>query len=342
MKAIQIVKPGEIRTVELPMPQIEAPDQVLVKVKYVGICGSDLHILHGTNAFATYPRVFGHEMAGQVEQVGPAVKDLVPGDHVILEPITYCGTCYACTHGQPNVCEKLQVSGVHVDGAAAQYLVARAGALHKIDGSIPWEIAVLTEPLTIGSQSCERGQVGAGDVVLIGGAGTIGLCVLVNAKLRGATCIITDIVQDKLDYARSLGADHVINVGKEDMSRAVRAIVGESGVNVFIDAVGYVPSVEAALELLSPAGRIVCLGFGTEKVSLPFLSITRRQAQVVGSRLQAGQFPPVIRALEAGRYPVADFVSRAFTLDQAQEAFDYAQQRAGSYRKLIIRMDEAL
>ena len=338
MKAVQFLKPGEIRIIERPVPAIESPTQVLVRVHYVGICGSDLHIAHGTNAFATYPRVFGHEMAGEVVETGAGVASLKPGDHVILEPITYCGTCYACTHGQPNVCANLQVSGVRVDGAAAQYLVAEEKSLNRIRADVPWEVAVLTEPLTIGSQSCERAELCAGDLVLINGAGTIGLCVLMNAKLRGATCIVTDIFDDKLEYARSIGADYTINVRGKDLREEVERLAGVEAVNVFIDAVGHVPSVETAFDLLSSAGRMVLLGFGTERVQFPFLTVTRKQLRISGSRLQAGQFPPVIRWIEEGRFPVGDFVTRCFALSEAKEAFDYAFERAETYRKLILSM----
>ncbi len=336
MKAIRINQPGDIAIVELPVPAIEAPTQVLVQVKYVGICGSDLHILHGSNPFVTYPRIFGHEMAGEVVGTGAEVTRLKAGDHVILEPIRYCGKCYACTHGEPNVCEHLKVSGVHVEGAASEYLVAEEKQLHKISPAVPWKTAVLTEPLTIGSQACERGRVGRGDTVLISGAGTIGLCALLNAKLRGATCIITDVVEDKLVYARSLGADRTINVAGEDMAQAVRQMVGETGINVYIDAVGLAGAVEQALDLIAPAGRIVLLGFGTEVVRVPFLSMTKKQTELLGSRLQANQFPGVIRNIEENRFPLDGFVNCEYDLEQAKEAFEYAQAHAGEYRKLII------
>ncbi|MDO4548459.1 MAG: zinc-binding alcohol dehydrogenase family protein [Clostridia bacterium] len=338
MKAVQIVKPCEVKLVDIPIPEIAHPDDVLIKVHYAGICGSDLHILHGSNPFATYPRVFGHEMSGEVAGVGTGVGDLNPGDHVILEPITYCGECYACTHGEPNVCAHLKVSGVHVDGAAAEYVLTKRRHAHKISKDVPWEKATLTEPLTIGSQACERGRVGKDDIVMICGAGTIGLCVLVNAILRGARCLITDIVDEKLEYAKKLGAELAVNVKNEDAWEKASIFAGEQGVNVFIDAVGSTAVVEQALEALSPAGRIVCLGFGTERISVPFLSITKKQAEIVGSRLQSGQFPPTISRLEKGLFPVDDFVSRVFPLDEAQAAFDYAVNNNGKYRKILIKV----
>lgn len=165
MKAVQVRKAHELIINEIEKPQIENGTDVLVKVKRVGICGSDMHIYHGTNPLATLPRVIGHEVAGEVEAVGPQVKGIKIGDHVVVEPIRYCGECYACRKGRPNVCENLSVFGVHEDGGMREWFVLPEKQLHVVDPSLPWEEIVLAEPYTIGAQATWRGQVEEGDTV---------------------------------------------------------------------------------------------------------------------------------------------------------------------------------
>ena len=169
MKAIEVLKPGIIDIVEKDMPEIINDTDVIVKTKATGICGSDIHIYHGTNAVATYPRVIGHEAVGEVHEIGPAVENVKVGDRVILEPIEYCGECYACRSGRPNVCENLKVRGVHSDGGFAEYFKAQADKLHILSDNIEWSEAVMIEPFSIGSQVCYRSQVKKDDVVMIFG-----------------------------------------------------------------------------------------------------------------------------------------------------------------------------
>src|SRR5699024_8912077 len=186
MKAIQVEKPGQLNIVELEKPVIENGDEVIVKIKNVGICGSDVHIYHGSNPFTSYPRVIGHEVSGIVEQVGEAVTSLAPGDLVALEPITYCGECYACRNGQPNVCDSLEVFGVHRDGGVAEYLKADENNWHKVPGNVSEKAADLMEQMTIGVQATDRVDVREGDTVFGIGAGPRGIACLLQAKQRGA------------------------------------------------------------------------------------------------------------------------------------------------------------
>ena len=159
-----------------------------------------MHIYHGTNPLATLPRVIGHEVTGQVEEVGANVQSLKPGDHVVIEPISYCGSCYACRKGRPNVCAKLSVFGVHQDGGMREYIVLPERQLHSVSKDLPWEEAVMAEPYTIGAQAVWRGQVKKGDTVLIQGAGPIGICVLKMAKLAGAAVMMTDLNNERLAF----------------------------------------------------------------------------------------------------------------------------------------------
>lgn len=336
MKAIQITEPGCVRLAEMPCPAIKKPDEVLIKIRYVGICGSDVHIYHGSNPFASYPRIFGHEFVGEVTGVGTGVTSVHPGDHVLCEPIEYCGHCYACRTGSPNVCPDVKVYGVHIDGGAQEYICMPERKVFAVDKELPWEEVALAEPLTIGAQVCMRGGVKVGDTVFIMGAGTIGLCILMIAKRLGAECIISDIVPKKLEYAKRLGADHVIDVRTESAQERLNEITAGYGPNVTVDTVCNTASLELAAEVTSPAGRVVELGFGSMQAAIPLVSFTKKQLAICGSRLQSGQFPRVAQLLNEQALPLGGFADKVFPAEQAVEAFAYADANAGKYRKILL------
>lgn len=340
MKTILVSQPGQLSVAEKELPAITAPDQVLMKVKRVGLCGSDNHIYHGSNPFVVYPRVIGHEFAGTVEAVGEAVTNVKVGDHVVGEPIEFCGECYACRQGRGNVCQNLTVYGVHKDGGAQEYIVMPAAHVYKVEDSIPWNTAVLAEPLTIGFQACWRGGVQPGDFVLVMGGGTIGLCCLLAAKKKGAMVAITDILDDKLEYAKKLGADYAINVKQTALADAMAELTGGMGPNVVLDAVCSKTSLEEAIELASVAGRVVGLGLASGVVSeLSHVTMAKKEVGVFGSRLQNGKFPEAIALIESDPDLLADFVTQEYALDQAQEAFDFFNNCASQVRKILIQMD---
>ena len=237
MKVVQVRKALDLVINEVEQPQLVSPTDVLVKTKRVGICGSDMHIYHGTNPLATLPRVVGHEVTGEVAEVGSGVTTLKVGDRVVVEPISYCGECYACRKGRPNVCEQLSVFGVHEDGGMREYFVLPEKQLHAVDPTLDWNEAVMAEPYTIGAQATWRGQVEQGDTVLIQGAGPIGICILKFAKLRGASVMMTDLSEERLAFARECGADVTVQVGIENVQERVKEWTQDEGVNVVIDAV---------------------------------------------------------------------------------------------------------
>lgn len=338
MKAAIISKPGDISVQEMEMPKITNPTQVLVRVKLTGICGSDVHIYKGENPFATYPRVFGHEFTGEVVEIGSGVTTLKPGDHVVGEPIVSCGTCYACRNHRPNVCAKLQVMGVHIEGGCREYVLLEEAKAHKIAADIPWHCAVLTEPMTIGLQATSRGALQAGDMVLIMGSGTIGLCCLLAAKAKGATCIMTDIVPKKLEYAKKMGADYVIDVTKKDLATEVQAITGGMGPNVILDCVCAKWSLEQAVDMVSVAGRVVELGFGPIKSEIPHAVIMKKEVTLAGTRLEAFQFPNAVALVEKNAALLEDFVTQHYGIADVAQAFAFATEHPEKVRKIVVEL----
>lgn len=336
MKAVQVPTAHELRIIEQERPAVVNADDVLVKIKRVGICGSDMHIYHGTNPLATYPRIVGHEVAGEVAEVGNAVTGLQPGDHVVVEPINYCGECYACRKGRPNVCEKLSVFGVHEDGGMREYAVLPEKQLHSVNKDLSWDEIVLAEPYTIGAQAVWRGNVEAGDTVLIQGCGPIGICILKLAKIAGAHVFMTDLSEERMAFAKESGADEVINAGKESVKDRILELTDGTGPNVVIDAVGMPATVELSIDLVSPAGYVVVLGFDERPSAIPQLPITKKEITIVGSRLQTNQFGKVVDLLNSGELRSDGLITHKFALDDVQEAFNYVENNPDKVRKALI------
>jgi L-gulonate 5-dehydrogenase len=339
MKVGIVEKPGILAVAERDKPAIKNPGDVLIQVKRTGICGSDIHIYHGKNPFAVYPRVWGHEFAGEVLETGAAVRHTHAGDRVVVEPIISCGVCYACRQGRGNVCENLQVMGVHIDGGCQEYVTVPAANVHVLPAGLPWDEAVLIEPFTIGAQAAYRGNIQKGDLVLILGAGTIGLTAMKMAELAGAEVIAVDIVEDKLAYAKLCGAKHTINAAAESVAERVKEISGGMMANVVVDAVCNKKSFEDAVELCSAAGRVVELSFSETPSEIAPLRIIKNEISVCGSRLQTKRFPVVIDYIRQGKLSLAGFVSRSYPVDQMAEAFDYVEKNNASVRKVIISFD---
>lgn len=339
MKAVQVRKAYDLVITEAEKPAVIQADDVLVKVKRVGICGSDLHIYHGTNPLASLPRVIGHEVTGEVKEIGPDVKHLKIGDRVVVEPISYCGTCYACRKGRPNVCKKLSVFGVHEEGGMREYVVLPEKQLHTVSADLPWEEAVMAEPYTIGAQAVWRGQVEQGDTVLIQGAGPIGICTLKMAKLQGASVMVTDLNEARLAFAKENGADFIVNVQKEDVIRRVHEWTGNEGANVVIDAVCLPSTFALSIDAVSPAGHVVVLGFDENASAISQLPITKKEVTITGSRLQTYQFPRVVELLNEGRLTHNGLVTHTFSVDDVQKAFQFIKQHPGQVRKAVITFD---
>jgi L-gulonate 5-dehydrogenase len=339
MKIGIVETPGKLKIADRDVPKVTNPDDVLIKVKRVGICGSDIHIYHGKNPFATYPRVWGHEFVGEVVETGSAVNGVQTGAHVVVEPIISCGKCYACRQGRGNICETLKVMGVHIDGGCQEYIVVPAANVHVLPAPLSWDEAVLIEPFTIGAQACYRGNVLPGDFVLVMGAGTIGLTALQMAKLAGATVIVTDLVPEKLAYAKSRGADFTINAKEEDLFARVREITGGMGANVTIDAVCIKTSFEQAVEITSAAGRVVELSFNEIKSEIAPVNIIKKELTICGSRLQTKRFPVVIDYLKQGKIPLEGFITKIYPVADMVEAFDYVDKNNASVRKVVISFD---
>ncbi len=338
MLSAQVVKPNHLEFSMQPIPKIENDDDVLIKVHAVGICGSDIHIYHGTSPVAVYPRILGHEIAAEIVSLGKGVQNLKLGDKVVVEPMIACGSCYACQKGRPNACADLTVRGCHIDGGFCEYMVVPEKALFKFDDDIPFEHAALIEPYTIAAQVTWRADIQKGDFVFIMGAGPIGLTILEYAKYRGAIVIISDIQQSRLDIATKLGADYILNPQNIDIKAEIFNITQHMGANVVVDAVCTPETFAQTVDYVSAAGRIMCLGFIEQPSNIPQLPITLKELDIRGSRHQTYKFEEVVPLFNQRQFHPQTLISHMMDFKDAAQAFSLIEQKPYEVIKIILKM----
>jgi L-gulonate 5-dehydrogenase len=337
--AIAVSSPGVLEFVDRTAPRPGA-GEVLVRVQRAGICGSDIHILHGSNPFARYPRVIGHEFAGHVVEVGTGVDALASGDRVVIDPVLSCGHCYGCRIGRCNVCGNLEVLGVHRDGGFRDHVVVAASNCVKIPPDLPIEVATLAEPFAVAANVLSRTGIGADDTVLIYGAGTVGLTILQVARLHGARCIVSDLDAARLDRARSYGAAVVVDPRSVGVPDAVRDENDGLGPTVVIDGAGIPALLEEACRVASPAGRIGLLGFSALPCNISQQEIVKKELAIVGSRLNRRFIPQVVEWLSQGRLQPAGMITQTFAARDARAAFDLIENEPGRTIKVQLAFAE--
>lgn len=340
MKAVQIVKPNDLRIVDVEKPAVDERNNVLIKMKAAGLCGSDVGIYHGTNAAATYPRVIGHEIVGVVEEIGSNVKNLTVGDRVIIDQVTACGSCYACRKGRPNVCEHLLVRGVHLDGGYREYLAVPEKDCYILPEELSFEDAVMIEPTTIAFQACSRARIEFEDTVMILGVGALGSSVLRIVSLYSPQKIIcVDIDNQKLQESLMGGATDIINSKTENAVARAHELTGGYGPTVVIDAACFKGSFLLACQCAGNAGRVITMGFSVAPDEINQFVITSKELDVRGSRLQNRKFQTVIDMINKGKIDLRGSVSHTFKFTDAQAAFDFNDTHDPSIRKIAFTFD---
>ena len=310
MKSVRLKTPGEIALADTPQPA-RKDGQVLVKVRSAGICGSDIGAYRGVNPLVSYPRIIGHEIAGEVAEVSSDETGLKPGDRVVLEPYVYCGACYPCSIGRTNCCENLTVLGVHIDGGMAEYISHPRHLVHKAPDSIPWELLPLAEPLVIAMHAVQQPKVLAGEHVVITGCGQIGLLCALYAKTIGAIPIVVDPVKERLERASSLGVPFIIDPVGEDSLARIHEITGGRMAEVVIEASGDARAVRNTIDYVSYAGRISFVGYAKADTPLPTSLFTKKELTLYGSRNSVGMFPESLRLIASGEINVGALLTKS-------------------------------
>lgn len=339
MKAVEISAPGEARLVERPEPT-PRQGEVLLRVRRIGYCGTDLSTYRGANPLVTYPRVPGHEIAATIELLGPGVRgNWRVGQDVLVMPYTCCGKCSACSCGRTNCCAANQTLGVQRDGALAERIAVPEEKLIGSDRLSLTEFA-LVEPLTIGFHAASRGRIGAGDTVAVLGCGTIGLGATAGAKFRGGTIIAIDVDDAKLDLARACGADHVVNSQRESLHVRLLELTGGLGPRVVVEAVGLPATYRTAIEVACYAGRVVCLGYAKAPIELDTKLFVLKELDIVGSRnALPADFADAVGMLQRGNFPADRIVTHTVGLAEAPAAFQMWSDNPAAVTKIHVTLD---
>ena len=338
MKAVCLQEPNKIGIAELPVPEMKE-GYALIKIKSMGICGSDIGAYRGTNPLVSYPRIIGHELAGEIVAIGDNPKGFKVGDRVIPDPYLYCGECYPCSLKRTNCCEDLKVLGVQTDGGMEEYYLHPADMLVALPDSIPWDIAPLAEPLTIALHALHRGQVHAGQHMAINGAGAIGILAALCALCYGAEPILIDLVEERLAYARSLGVKHTINLTTQELIPTISEITNGRMAEVVMEASGANAAVRNTLDMVSYAGTIVLTGWPKKETPLPTDVITKKELDVRGSRTSAGEFEEAIELIETGKVDVRAILSKVVTLEEVPAAVEELSAHPDRYLKITAVID---
>lgn len=334
MKALVLQKPGHATIETIPEPVVSG-NGILLKVRMVGFCGSDLNSFRGLNPLVSYPRIPGHEVSATVVQ---GQNGLAAGTDVALAPYTNCGRCPSCLRGRANACQFNQTLGVQRDGALTELVVMPREKLFP--AKLTLKELCLVEPLTVGFHAVSRGQVTSGDTVAIFGCGGVGLGAVAASHARSARTICIDVDDEKLELARSCGAAHAINTQRESLHDRLLALTDRRGPDVVIEAVGTPATFRAAVEEVAFTGRVVYIGYAKEPVSYETRLFVQKELDVLGSRnAQPKDFQAVIRFLETGKFPVDQTVSQIVSLDEAPQALQAWSENPSRFKKILVSLD---
>ena len=337
MKAIQIKSVKEISLVDIEKPAV-ADNQVLLKIGYVGFCGSDLNTFRGQNTMVEFPRIPGHEIGATISEVGASVPSfLKPGMVVTVNPYTNCGKCSSCRRGRVNACQDNQTLGVQRDGAMCEYI------------AIPWEKVIpaegigvmesaLIEPMSVGFHAVSRGEVTDIDYVLVIGCGMIGIGAIVRAALRGANVIAMDIDDEKLELARTMGARYTVNSKSEDVHAKLQQITAGFGPDVVIEAVGSPITYQTAINEVAFTGRVVCIGYSKQEVTFQTKYFVQKELDIRGSRnAMPSDFRAVINYLRNNNCPYEKLISSVITPEQSESALIKWDEAPGKVFRILVK-----
>ena len=326
-----------MQVVDVPEQEMKAGD-VMIRLQYVGFCGSDLNTYLGRNPMVKLPVIPGHEVGAVIEAVGSEVPEgLKPGMVVTVNPYTNCGKCASCRNARPNACQHNETLGVQRNGSMRERLVLPWEKVIPAGLLTPRECA-LVEPMSVGFHAVSRAQVTDSDVVLVIGCGMVGMGAVVRSALRGATVIAADIDDEKLQLAREMGASYTLNTKTDDVNSRLLEMTSGFGPDVVIEAVGSTPTYQMAVDVVAFTGRVVCIGYAKSEVSFQTKYFVQKELDIRGSRNALPQdFRAVIHYLERGTCPVDRFISSEVTPEEAQKALDEWAAAPGKVFRILTK-----
>ena len=339
MKQAVLTKAETIEFSEIEKPVIKA-DEVLVKVKRIGICGSDIHAYYGQHPFMSFPIRLGHEMSGEVVETGADVKGISKGELVTMMPQEFCRECEPCKAGRYNICNTLNVIGCQTPGAACEYFNVPAALIKKIPEGMSAELAATVEPGAVGVHAVRRCGSVEGKNVVVMGAGTIGNVTAQAAMADGAkSVLITDLSENRLETARKCGIPHTANTGKITMKEAVLEAFGAEGPDIFFECVGIGATVNQAIECSKKGNDIVVVGVFGKNPEVNLSWVQDRELRICGSLMYVEKdFQDTIDYIASGKIKMEPLISKVFSFDEYPEAYKYIEQNKDTSLKILIEM----
>jgi threonine dehydrogenase-like Zn-dependent dehydrogenase len=337
MKALVMQQAGEAAILFVKDP-IRSEDEVLLQVRSIGLCGSDLNSFRGKNPMVSYPRIPGHEVAATIVETSKSHPHLAAGMNVTLSPYTQCGKCPSCLRGRPNACQFNETLGVQRDGALAEFIAISPAKLYT--ANLDLKELCLVEPLTVGFHAVARGRVTAEDTVAIFGCGGVGLGAVAASGFRHARTIGIDVDDAKLAIALKSGATDTINTAREPLREKLLELTNGRGPDVIIEAIGLPQTFRSAVEEVAFTGRVVYIGYAKEPVAYETRLFVQKELDILGSRnAMPEDFCEVIRMLEERRFPVEDAVSHMVSLNEAPDVLKAWSENPAAFSKIMIALD---
>lgn len=335
-----MTQPGRIVFREVETPTVST-NEVLMAVKRIGVCGSDIHVYHGKHPYTTYPVVQGHEVSGVVTALGADVSDLAIGDTVTFMPQVVDGTCYQCRHGQYHICDNLKVMGFQTDGAAAEYFSITAAQVLKVPAPVSLDEAALVEPLAVAVHALRRGGDVQDKKVLVLGSGTIGNLVGQAAKALGAQFVMnTDICDYKLEKARVCGLDRLVNTQRESLADALAEGFGSDGADLILECVGAQATMDQAITHARKGTTIVVVGVFGEKPRIDLGLVQDHELMLTGTLMyQRVDYEQAIDLITAGRIRLREIITHRFPFRDYLDAYRAIEQAQGKYMKVMIELE---
>jgi L-iditol 2-dehydrogenase len=341
MKGMLLSSYKQLDLVDMPLPQ-PAEDELLIRIKACGICGSDVHGYDGSTGRRLPPIVMGHEAAGVIESIGSAVANFQPGDRVTFDSTVYCGTCFFCLRGDVNLCDNREVIGVSTPvfrrmGAFAEFVTVPARIAYLLPDKMPFEHAAMIEAVSVAVHAVELTPISLEDTVVVVGAGMIGLLVLQAARLAGAArVIVLDLDDTRLGLASNLGATETINSGSNDVISQILALTDGRGAEAAIECVGATIPVRLALDSVRKGGAVTLVGNVSPTIELGLQSVVTRQIRVQGSCASSGEYPACISMISRGAIRVDPLISAVAPLEDGPSWFHRLYQREPGLLKIVL------
>ena len=337
MKQARLVEPEKIMLEDVDIP-IFSPGQVLIKVKRLGICGSDIHAYYDKHPYISCPIVQGHEFSGEIAEVGDGVEGLSEGDRVTVMPQLVCGECYPCTHGNYHICNDLKVIGCQADGAAREYIPVDHRLIVKLPEGMSFDYGAMVEPVAVGVHAVGRLGNVAGMNLLVLGAGPIGNLTAQSAKGLGAkSVLITDISDSRLEIAKNCGIDFTLNVAFENLEAKVAEYFGPDGADAILECVGVEDTIAVAVHLARKGTDIVIVGVFADKPSVDIGLVQDKELRMIGTLMyRAEDYRSAIDLIQADKITLEPLITKHFSFDDYPKAFEYIARHRDLTMKVLI------